>query len=89
MKIVSDTSPIIGLAKIKRLDLLNTLAGEILIPRYVHRELFGKHEALFDVEMAHDAIISILIVTVEEWSGGIFTVFPIYQEIMRDGVLAA
>jgi len=43
VKIVSDTSPIIGLAKIKRLDLLKTLAGEILIPRYVHKELFGKH----------------------------------------------
>lgn len=46
-------------------------------------------EALFDVEMAHDAIISILIATREEWSGDIFTAFPIYQEIMRDGVLAA
>jgi len=46
-------------------------------------------EALFDIEMAHEAIISILIVTAEEWSSGIFTAFPIYQEIMRDGVLAA
>ncbi len=46
-------------------------------------------DALFDIEMTHDAIISILIVTVEEWSEGIFTAFPIYQEIMRDGVLAA
>jgi uncharacterized protein len=46
-------------------------------------------DALFDIEMAHDAIISILIVTVEEWSGGIFTAFPIYREIIRDGVLAA
>jgi uncharacterized protein len=46
-------------------------------------------DALFDIEMAHDAFISILIVPVNEWSGGMFTVFPIYQEIMRDGVLAA
>ena len=46
-------------------------------------------DALFDIEMAYDAIISILIVTVEDWSHGIFTAFPIYHEIMRDGVLAA
>jgi predicted nucleotidyltransferase len=45
--------------------------------------------ALFDIEMAHDAIISILVVPVDEWSEGMFTTFPIYQEIIRDGVLAA
>lgn len=61
MKIVSDTSPIIGLAKIKRLDLLKTLAGEILIPRYVHRELFGKHgpEAA-EIEKALETFIKVV-----------------------------
>jgi predicted nucleic acid-binding protein len=42
VKVVSNTGPIIGLAKIGRLDLLNSLAGEILIPPFVHKELFGK-----------------------------------------------
>ena len=32
MKLISNTGPIIGLAKIGRLDLLNNLAGEVLIP---------------------------------------------------------
>lgn len=42
MRIVSNTGPIIGLAKIGRVDLLKSLAGEVLIPPYVHKELFGK-----------------------------------------------
>ena len=42
MKLVSNTGPIIGLAKIGRLDLLKSLAGEVLIPPFVHKELFGK-----------------------------------------------
>lgn len=61
MKIVSDTSPIIGLAKIKRLDLLKTLTGEILIPHHVHRELFGKHgpEAA-EIEEALETFIKVV-----------------------------
>jgi uncharacterized protein len=42
MRVVSDTGPIIGLAKIGRLDLLRSLAGVVLIPPFVHKELFGK-----------------------------------------------
>ena len=42
MKIVSNTGPIIGLAKINRLSILKDLAGEILIPPMVHRELLAK-----------------------------------------------
>jgi predicted nucleic acid-binding protein len=42
VKLVSNTGPIIGLAKIGRLELLNRLGGEILIPPFVHKELFGK-----------------------------------------------
>ena len=62
----------------------------LVTSRPIHwRERKAIIDALFDVEMAHDAIISILIVTMNEWSEGIFTAFPIYHEIMRDGVLAA
>ena len=42
MKIVSDTGPIIGLAKIGRIFLLKELATKVLIPPFVHRELYGK-----------------------------------------------
>ena len=42
MRIVSNTGPIIGLAKINRLSILKDLAGEILIPPKVHRELLAK-----------------------------------------------
>jgi uncharacterized protein len=43
-------------------------------------------DALFEIQLAYDAIISILTVTAEDWLGGVFTAFPIYREIMRDGV---
>lgn len=42
MKIVADTAPIIGLAKIGRISLLKKLATEVLIPPIVHKELYGK-----------------------------------------------
>ena len=42
MRIVSDTGPIIGLAKIGRIDLLRQFTEEISIPPFVHKELFGK-----------------------------------------------
>jgi predicted nucleic acid-binding protein len=42
MKIASNTGPIIGLAKIDLLFLLNQIASEVLIPPMVYRELMGK-----------------------------------------------
>lgn len=42
MIIVSNTGPIIALAKINKLTLLKDLASEVLIPPVVHRELFAK-----------------------------------------------
>ena len=42
MKLVSNTGPIIALAKIGKLDLLKSLAEEAIIPPFVHKELFGK-----------------------------------------------
>jgi predicted nucleic acid-binding protein len=41
-RIVSNTGPIIGLAKIEKLDLFKILGKEIIIPPYVYKELFGK-----------------------------------------------
>jgi predicted nucleic acid-binding protein len=42
MKIVSNTGPLIGLAKIDRLFILKDIVSEVLIPPAVHRELLGK-----------------------------------------------
>ena len=42
MKIVSDTGPIIGLAKIGRIFLLKKMATEVMIPPFVQKELYGK-----------------------------------------------
>ncbi|NET11889.1 MAG: DUF3368 domain-containing protein [Okeania sp. SIO1H6] len=43
MKVISNTGPIIGLAKIDKLSLLKELAEEVLIPPLVYRELLGKY----------------------------------------------
>lgn len=42
MKLISDTGPLIGLAKIDCLPILKDIAAEILIPPMVYRELLGK-----------------------------------------------
>jgi hypothetical protein len=38
--------------------------------------------------MKHDVIFSILDTTESDFNKGIFTAFPIYQEIIREGVAA-
>jgi hypothetical protein len=39
--VISDTSPLVALAAVGKLDLLHSLYGEILIPQAVHREATG------------------------------------------------
>ena len=43
--------------------------------------------ALFDIGMEYDVIFSPLFTSVDEWENGIFTEFPVYQEISRDGAV--
>ena len=43
-------------------------------------------EALFDVEMKHDVVISIVVNTVHDWREGICTVLPLREEINKEGV---
>ena len=45
--------------------------------------------ALFDIEIAHDVIISILDTTLEDWSDGMFKLFPIRDHIYRERVVAS
>lgn len=40
--VVADTGPLIALAKVNRLPLLQAMFGQVYIPPAVHRELFGK-----------------------------------------------
>ena len=42
---------------------------------------------LFDIGMKYDVIFSPLFTFVDEWENGIFTKFPVYQEISRDGAV--
>ncbi|MEA3232169.1 MAG: hypothetical protein U9Q05_10495 [Thermodesulfobacteriota bacterium] len=42
--------------------------------------------ALFDIGMEYDVIFSPLFTFSDEWEKGIFTEFPVYQEITQDGV---
>jgi len=43
--------------------------------------------ALFDIGMEYNVIFSPLFTSVDEWKNGIFTEFPVYQEISRDGAV--
>jgi len=75
--LVSNTGPIIGLAKIGRLDLLKDLFGEVLIPSFVHKELFGKvgSEAVM-IEEGLSNFINVAEVTATEQS-----VEPVLSEL--------
>jgi predicted nucleotidyltransferase len=42
---------------------------------------------LFDIGIEYDVIFSPLFTSVDEWENGIFTEFPVYQEISRDGAV--
>jgi predicted nucleotidyltransferase len=45
--------------------------------------------ALFDIGMEYNVIFSPLFASVDEWENGIFTEFPVYQEISRDGAVVS
>ncbi len=48
MKVVSDSTCIISLAKIKRLKILKELFGEILIPKAVYNEIYHPEKEGFE-----------------------------------------
>jgi predicted nucleotidyltransferase len=43
-------------------------------------------DALFDVEMKYDVVISIIINTLHDWNDGVCTALPIHDEINRERV---
>lgn len=50
MIVIADTTPIISLLKINRLDLLEKAFGEVLIPDAVYAELTADERFLDEVE---------------------------------------
>jgi len=59
----------------------------LLTARPLHwRERHAIVDALFDVEMKHDVVISIVVNTLYDWNEGVCTVLPIHKEITREGV---
>ena len=50
------------------------------------KERHGIVDALFEMEMKYDVVISIIVNTHHDWNDGICTVLPIYEEINREGV---
>jgi uncharacterized protein len=58
MAIIFDSSPLIGITKIGKLDMLRRLYGKVLIPRAVYREVIieGKRLRKLGVEVIESAI---------------------------------
>lgn len=46
------------------------------------------NNALYEIQLRHDVVISTLITTVTEWNEGTFSVLPIHEEILDQGVIA-
>lgn len=52
------------------------------------RERDAITEALFDLELAHDVVISTLVVASSAWTSGHYTVLPIHNEVEQYGAAA-
>ena len=52
------------------------------------RERNAITDALYDIQLAQDVVISTLVVSKREWSEGRYSVLPIHDEIERYGVAA-
>jgi len=46
------------------------------------------NNALFEIQLKYDVIISTLITTVLEWKDGTFSVLPIHDEVSAQGIIA-
>ena len=46
------------------------------------------NNALYEIQLKYDVIISTLITMVSKWTEGTFSVLPIYDEISAQGVIA-
>jgi len=62
-------------------DLLVLTAREL-----AWKERNALTDVLFDVQLAHGVVISVLVVPTREWEEGLCSVLPIHDEIDREGV---
>ena len=53
------------------------------------REEKAVSDLLFDIGMEYDVIFSPLFTNKEEWDDGVFTSFPIFKEIQKEGAIVA
>ncbi len=59
----------------------------LLTTRPIHwRERHSIVEALFEIEMKYDVVISIIVNSATDWNAGPRSVLPIHEEIDREGV---
>jgi predicted nucleotidyltransferase len=45
-------------------------------------------DALYDIQLRHDVLLSTLVVHAKEWEQGLYSVLPLHREIERDGIAA-
>ena len=51
------------------------------------RERDAVTDALYEVEMQYEVVISTLIVPRDEWEQGVYSVMPIHDEIASEGIV--
>jgi predicted nucleotidyltransferase len=52
------------------------------------REREAVIDALYDIQLRHDVLLSPLVVSAQEWEQGLLSVLPLHREIERDGIAA-
>ena len=59
----------------------------LLTTRPIHwKERHSIVEALFDIEMKYDVVISIIVNSVNDWQTGLGSLLPIHEEITQEGI---
>ena len=59
----------------------------LLTTRPIHwKERHFIVEALFDVEMKYDVVISIIVNSVNDWQTGLSSLLPVHEEITQEGI---
>lgn len=56
MIVISNSSPIIALSRIQRLDIFQQLFGKVIIPPIVYQEIAPKHKSGLQYEHIHRAV---------------------------------
>ena len=60
---------------------------DLLVARPIDwRERQALVDALFEIELTHEVILSPLVVMRDAWQQGPYTALPIHEEVERDGV---